>query len=209
MQARLRLTGALLALALVGAARPAAAQDLEVRLHGGIIQPLAATSDYFELGPSVAVEALYPLSDALGVTVDLGWDYLNAPDVHPTPTTNLWRSRVGLEANLMGQDGDQLRVNGLLGAGATMVKSHVFWLASRQPYTFEGENINETVLTASGGLRFGLATSDDIQWWLTARVNWQPISEINQDALQELSRDQLDPLGSQTTLAITLGVNLW
>lgn len=202
-------SGTIPILLLLASARPSGAQELEVRLHGGIVQPVAATSEYFRFGPSVGVEAVYAISDALGFTAELGWDYLNTQDVYPTPTTNLWRTRLGIEAGLVGQEGDRFRVNGLLGGGATVVRSHVFWLESRRPYTFDGENIDQTALTASGGLRFGLATSDDIQWWLTTRLNWQPVSDINQEALEELARFELDPLSSQTTVAITLGVSLW
>jgi hypothetical protein len=191
-----------------GAAQPIEGQDLTLRLHGGIIQPVGATADYFKLGPSVALEALLPLSDKLGVTGELGWDYLNTTAIYPTPTTNLWRTRVGVEAGLMG-DEDGFQVKALAGAGMTFVKSHNFWLESRRPYTFEGETINENALNAVGGIRLGYSTSEDIRWWLTGKLNWQPIAEENQDALRELAREELDPLGSSMLLAITLGVNLW
>lgn len=210
MQTRLRL-GALLFL-LVGAAPPLQGQDISARLHGGIIQPLGSTGDYFRFGPSVAVDVLYPFSEKLGLTLDLGWDYLNTQHTVPSPTTNLWRYRVGLEAGLVGVEGDRFLVKVLGAAGGTSVKSHEFWLQSRQPYEFEGETINETALTASGGLRLGLQTSDEITWWLTTKLNWQPVSDINQNALQELAsaaNNDFDPLGSAMSLAITLGVTLW
>jgi hypothetical protein len=200
--------GLITALLAGAAVTPASAQDLDLRLHGGIVQPVAATGDYFKLGPSVSVEALYPLSDALGLTVDLGWDYLNTQDIYPTPTTNLWRYRVGVEAGLFG-DEDGFQVKAVGAAGGTTVKSHNFWLASRQPYTYEGETINETGLTANGGVRLGWVTSDGIDWWLTTKLNWSPIAEENQDALQELARAELDPLGSSLLATITLGVSLW
>jgi hypothetical protein len=208
---KLRVVTRVLFLCLtLGAAQPVAAQigDLEWRLHAGIVQPIASSADYFELGPSLSLDVLYPLSDRLGVNLDLGWDYLNATDIYATPTTNLWRYRVGLEAGLGDQDGG-LQLKALGAVGATTVKSHEFWIASRRPYTFEGETINETALTASGGLRLGFQTSDEISWWLTGKLNWFPINELNQDALRELARNQLDPLGSSLNAAITLGVTLW
>lgn len=197
-----------LSLAAVGSVAPVGAQELELRLHGGIVQPVASTAEYFKFGPSVSLEALYPLSDALGVTVDLGWDYLNTQDTYPTPTTNLWRYRVGIEAGLVG-DEDGFQVKAVAGAGGTTVKSHNFWLASRQPYTFEGETINENVLTANGGVRLGLVDPEDINWWLTAKLHWSPIADENADALEELSYFQLDPLGSSMLATITLGVSLF
>ena len=201
-----------LLLMAASAAQPVNAQDLEARLHGGIIQPLGSTGDYFRFGPSVAVDLLYPVSEKLGVTLDLGWDYLNTQHTVPSPTTNLWRYRVGLEAGLMGVDGDRFLVKLIGAAGGTSVRSHEFWLASRQPYEFEGETINETAVTATGGLRFGLRTSDDITWWLTTKLNWQPVNELNQDALRELAsmaNNHFDPLSSAMSAAITLGVTLW
>ena len=207
----LRMVARALLLLAIGAAQPVAAQigDLEWRLHGGIVQPIASSADYFKLGPSLSFDLLYPLSDGLGVNLDLGWDYLNATDVYATPTTNLWRYRIGVEAGLMGDRTGGFLFNALGAVGATTVRSHEFWIESRRPYTFEGETINETALTASGGLRLGFQTSDGITWWVTGKLNWSPIDELNQEALQELARHELDPLGSALNAAITLGVTLW
>ena len=200
----------LITLLILGAAavQPASAQDLEVRLHGGIVQPVASTGEYFKLGPSVSLEAVYPLRDALGLTFDIGWDYLNTQDLYPTPTTNLFRYRLGVEAGLMG-DEDGLQVKAVAGAGGTTVKSHKFWIQSRQPYTYEGENINETALTANAGIRLGLVSPEDIGWWLTAKLHWSPVADENGAALEELANFDLDPLGSSMLATITLGVSLW
>jgi len=201
---------ALVAVAFGAGVQSAQAQDVTVRLHGGIVQPLASTGDYFELGPSIAVDVGLPLTEALDLVLDLDYDWLQTTDLYPTPTTSLWRYRVGVEAGLMGNEGDGgFLLKGLVGAGATTAKSHEFWLASRRPYTFKGETINQTSLTATGGFRVGLETSDGITWWLTSKVNWTPVKDINQDALQELASNQLDPLGSQLSASITLGVTLW
>jgi hypothetical protein len=196
---------------LAAAAQPAEAQlaSLKGRLHGGIVQPLASSGDYFKFGPSVGVDVAYPLSPRLDLDLNLGWDYLNTTDVYPTPTTNLWLFGVGVEAGLVGVAVAKYMLRALAGAGATTIRSHEFWLASRRPYTFEGETINQTSLTATGGLRLGFRTPDGITWWLTSKVNWLPIKDTNQDALKELARNQLDPLGSALNASITLGVTLW
>ena len=195
-------------LLLLAWTQPAQAQDLEVKLHGGIVQPLAAAGDYFELGPAISVDVGIPMSEALNVILDLEWDWLQTTDVYPTPTTNRWQYRVGVEADVAGDD-DGFQVRALASAGASTFRSHVFWLESRRPYTYEGEHINQTSLSATGGVRLGLRTSDDIQWWLTTKLNYTPISDINQDALVELARDELDPLGSALAATIQLGVTLW
>jgi len=197
----------------LGIAPPLFAQDggVEVKLHGGITQPIASTGDYFKFGPSVGVDVGYPVASRLNVMLDLDWDYLNTQDIYPTPTTNLWRYRVALEGDLLGDTGDQTFLLKLLGGvGATTMRSHEFWLASRRPYVFEGETINQTSLTATGGLRLGLrSAADGITWWLTGKLNWLPVKDVNQDALVELARNQLDPMGSATSASVTLGVTLF
>jgi hypothetical protein len=198
-----------LSLLAVGAAQPAHAQT-KARLHGGIIQPIASTGDYFRFGPSVGVDLGYPVGERLDVMLELGWDYLNMTDIYPTPTTNLWRYGLGVEADLLGDTGSEpVLLKGVVGAGATSVRSHQFWLESRQPYKYEGETINQTSLTASGGLRLGVRAQNDLVWWLTTRLTWMPVKDRNSDALVELSRNQLDPLGSALGASITLGVTLW
>lgn len=212
VKVRLSWASALAALALCAAhPRPALAQlsELKGRLHGGIVQPLARTGDYFKFGPSVGLDVAYPLGEKLDLDLDLDWDYLNTTDIYPTPTTNLWRYRLGVEASLMGDGESTYKLKALAGAGGTTVKSHEFWLASRRPYAFKGETIDQTSLTATGGLRFGFKTPDGITWWLTSKLDWYPVQDRNQSALKELSRNQLDMLASALSASITLGVSLW
>jgi hypothetical protein len=202
----------LLSFLLIGTPQLVQAQigDIQLRLHGGIAQPMASTGEYFEFGPSVAVDVAYPLVDRLDLNLDLVMDWFNAADVYATPTTNLWRYRAGLEGHVLGDvEGGGITLKALAGAGATTIRSHKFYLASRQPYTYEGENINQTSVTMMGGLRLGMRTPDDINWWLTGKLDWSPIQDTNQDALRELARNQLDPLGSALSLSITLGVTVF
>jgi hypothetical protein len=213
---RPQLSSFLLAATLLAAsAQPAHAQlsELEWRLHGGIIKPVATGSEYFSLGPSVSVDAAYPLSDKAELVVDLGWDYINTDDHHPTPVTNLWRYRVELEATLMGERDAGLSVHAFGGAGATTIYSHKFYLTSRRPYDFEGERLRGTSLTGTGGLRLGMGTPDGIKWWLTGKLNYNPLNDLNQDALHELSTNLQDPQGlepisSIMAVSLTLGVSL-
>jgi hypothetical protein len=183
--------------------------DVGLRLHGGVAAPVASTGEYFEFGPSIGVDFAYPLNQRLDLSLDLVMDWFNAADVHATPTTNLWRYRAGIEGTVLGSADGGFFLRALAGAGGTTVRSHKFWLASRQPYTFEGENINQTSVTATGGLRLGWQTPDDLTWWLTSKLDWSPIRDTNQDALRELSRNQLDRLGSALSLSITLGVTVF
>src|SRR5687767_1965475 len=125
----------LLVLLTLVVVQPARAQDTSVklRIHGGIVQPVASTGDYFKFGPSAGVDVGYPLSERLDVMLDLDMDWFNTTDIYPTPTTNLWRYRVGIEGALIGEPtDDSFLLKGLAGVGATTIRSHKFWLQSRQ-----------------------------------------------------------------------------
>ena len=52
-------------------------------LHGGVMNSLAVSRQYFRMGPSVAVDVAHPIGPRVDVQLDLGWDYLNTDDTHP------------------------------------------------------------------------------------------------------------------------------
>jgi len=68
--------------------------------------------------------------------------------------------------------------------------------------------LNETALSAVGGVRAGLRTPDGLTWWLTGKMNWTPVADVHQEALRELARNELGLLGSALSFSITLGVSL-
>ncbi len=211
----------LLTLLFAITAQPAHAQ-MKWRIHGGIITPMATGSSYFTLGPSVSVDVAYPLAERVDLVLDLGWDYLNTDDHHPTPVTNFWRYRAEVEGALVGDGETGLSVAAFGGVGGTTVYSHKFYLVSQVakhmaeegvPYTFEGERLRGTGITGVGGLRIGAHSPDGIMWWLTGKLNYTPLNDFNQDALHELSVNRvepqgLDPISSVMGLSITLGVGL-
>jgi len=195
----------------VGAAQPALSQveDIGVRLHGGLIVPTAAYGDYFRFGPSLGVDLAYPLNERVDLKLDLDMDWVQTTATYPTPDTNLWRYRLGMDALLMGDRSSRTMVQGYAGAGFTTARSKQFWLASQETYEHQGLTLNETALTATGGVRLGLRTSDGLTWWLTGKMNWSPVNDEHQQYLRELSRNDLDLLGSALGFAVTLGVTLW
>ena len=227
MQQRPRPTRfpALLVLTLLFAASTqsvSAQGPLKWRFHGGVMRPTAVGANYFSMGPSISADAAYRLADKLDVVIDLGWDYLNTDDTHPTPVTNMWRYRAELEGSLIGDGDTGLSVNAFGGVGATTFYSHKFWLVSQQAkhlaedgvaYTFDGERLRGTSLTGTGGLRLGVHSPDGIMWWVTGKVNYTPLNKFNQDALHELSTNRFEPQGlapikSVMNFAVTLGVSL-
>jgi hypothetical protein len=205
-----RFSWVCLLLVMLAPAQAARGQGLDVRLHGGIIKPVSSTAEYFRFGPSVGVDIGVPISDVVSVMLDVGWEWLQTQYTIASPTTNLWRYGLALEFDLLKDPGDDtFMLHALVGAGGTTSTSHKFWLKSRQPYDFYGHNINQTAMSAGGGLRFGLRTEDGIEWWLTSKINWSPVTDHNAAALRELSRDQLDLLSAETTASIQMGVTLW
>ena len=224
MRHKLRSAYLLSLLAFLGFAQPAHAQlsGIKWRIHGGIMNSLAVSKDYFSMGPSIAVDAAYALAPRVNVQLDLGWDYLNTDDTHPTPVTNLWRYRAELEGMLMGDGESGVAVSAFAGGGLTTISSHKFWLVSQQqkhmtaegvPYTFEGERLRGTAPTGVLGLRIGAHSPDGIMWWLSGKLNYTKLNQFNSDALHELSTNRfepngLDPIKSVMNFAITLGVGL-
>jgi hypothetical protein len=194
-----------------GTAQPGLAQlqDVNARLHGGLIMPAAAYGDYFRFGPSVGVDLAYPLNERLDLKLDLDWDWVQTTATYPTPDTNLWRYRLGLDAFLVGERQSNALVQGYAGVGFTTSRSKEFWLRSQETYEYKGLTLNETALTATGGLRFGLRTPDGLTWWLTGKLNWSPVEDLHKDYLEELARNELERLGSALGLSVTLGVGLW
>jgi hypothetical protein len=196
--------------------QPAEAQlsELRWRIHGGIVQPIGGTSDYFAFGPSVGVDAGLPLNDRAAVHLEFDWNYLNTTDYYPTPVTNLWGYRATVEAALLGSEGSGPRINVFGGAGGTTVHSHrLYRQQNPDAWDFEGERFSQTGLTATGGVRVGVVTPDGNPWWLSLKLLWMPVSDVNQEILQDLSVNQanpngLSPLGSAMNASITIGIGL-
>jgi hypothetical protein len=210
MNARVISCGALVAAcAVLVTASPAQAQgvDLNWRLHGGVAVPTSTFGEYFDVGPTVGLDVGMPLRDRLDLIADLDFDFINMNEIYPIPTMRMWRYRAGLEADLLGDDGnDMFLIHALAGAGATTFQSAEFWVESRP--TIDGEKISKTSLTGTGGLRLGLRTGSGLVWWLTGKLNWAPMDDGDTATLREASRNALDQLGSATVLAISLGFNL-
>lgn len=194
---------------VLGSAPQAHAQirDLDWRLHGGVALPLSNFGDYFKLGPTVGLDVGYPLRSSVDLKLDLDMDLINRHDFYATPRMTLWRYRVGVEADLLGDQGDDITLlRAHVGAGGTTYRSTEFWVESRP--TVEGERIAKTYFTATGGVRVGLRTGSGLIWWLSGKLNWSPINDDDSEILREAARNELGPLGSATSVAVTLGFSL-
>jgi hypothetical protein len=199
----------LFALLVLGGAAPVRAQlsELDWALEGGVVLPMFSFGEYFELGPTVGLDVAYPLRPRMDLKLDLDFDMLNRHEFYPLPVMKLWRYRVGVEADVLGDDGsDRLLLRTQAGVGASTFRSSEFWVESRP--TFDGEQISKTYLTGTGGVRLGLRTDIGLIWWLGGQLNWSPVDEANRGLLQEAARNSLSRIGSATSVAITLGFNL-
>lgn len=180
-------------------------QDLNWRLHGGIVSPFSDFGEYFDYGPTVSLDAGYPIGDRLDLLVDLGFDYVNKHQFYSVPNTPMFRYQVGVEGDLLGDTGNTyLRAHA--GVGANTMRSQRFWVESR-PF-LEGERIVRTSPIGSGGVRLGLQTDSGLIWWLSGSVNWSPVDDEDASLLREGTLNELGELGSATTFRITLGFNL-
>lgn len=199
----------LLALLAIGNPAPARAQlsELNWALRGGVALPLFSFGEYFEFGPTVGLDVGYPLRPRVDLKLDLDFDMMNRHEFYATPVMKLWRYRVGVEGDVLGDEGnDVLLLRAHAGVGASTFRSSEFWLESRP--TIDGEQISKTYFTGTGGVRVGLRTGVGLIWWLGGQLNWSPVDEENRGLLEQAARNSLSRIGSATSAAITLGFNL-
>jgi hypothetical protein len=211
MSLRMTLRGGLVLLAVtLATATPARAQmlGLDWTLHGGALLPVATFGEYFgTVGATAGVGVAYPFKDRLDLTLDVDLDMVTRHNFYPTPSMKIWRAMVGVDADLLGDQGDDLLLlRGSLGAGVASLRTPQFWVESRP--TVEGEKITKNSLGATGGLKLGLRTGSGLVWWLGAKLNWAPIDDTNGATLRESARNLLDMPSAATSATVTLGFNL-
>jgi hypothetical protein len=211
MNARMLSRGGLLLLAVTMAAvTPARAQvgNLDWTLHGGALLPISTFGEYFgTVGATAGVGVAYPLRDRLDLTLDLALDMVTRHNYYPTPSMKIWRSMVGVDVDLLGDQGDDLLLmRASAGAGLANLRTPQFWVESRP--TVEGERISKTSLGGTGGLEVGLRTGSGLVWWLGAKLNWVPIDDGSSTTLRASARNLFDAPGAATSVALTLGFNL-
>ena len=210
MNRGISLKGLIVLLAMGLAAAPAAhaqMQDLNWRIHGGAILPIGDFGEYFRTGPTVGFDVGYPLQDRVDVLAEFDFGYINTHDFYPMPAIKLWGYRLGMEADILPDRGDNLTLlRAHVGAGGVSQKSREFWLESR-PF-IRGEVIDKTTFSGVAGVRLGLRTDSGLIWWLGGALKYSPLDDVDGGNLREAARNELGELGSATTLSITLGFNL-
>jgi hypothetical protein len=119
--------------------------------------------------------------------------------------TQLWKYQVGVEADLLGALSDDfgVRLFGLVG-GSSM-ESDPFLTEDDVACPAVYNELMETYLAGSGGLRFGFGLSSILSGWLTGQLNWTPADENRRLILRQAANETLEPLGSTTTPSVRLG----
>ncbi|MFW6200749.1 MAG: hypothetical protein ACOC8K_09250 [Gemmatimonadota bacterium] len=176
--------------------------NLDTRISSGIYLPVGTYGDYYGFGPNVGLDVAYPLADRVQMLLDLDLDLLKN-DATYVPDGSAWRYRLGLQGRVV--EGDGVLVTGHLGAGATTVRTDDL-VFTEDP--FRSERIAGTRFTGTGGLRLGFEMDGGLAWWVGADLNWSPAPEEDAQLLREVSPTDLEPLDSETTVGISLGLSL-
>ena len=178
--------------------------DLDVNLYAGMIFPAGTFADYFELGPSVGLTIVRPVSERAGLFLDVGFDRLGRKQHTYVPYTNVFHYQVGAEVDVIGSDILSLRPYARV--GATSFRSDDFNVVGRvENWESLPWNFSHTYLSGTGGLRLVIEPGDGLTWFLNGEFSWSPIGEADAEVLQTVSNEPLELLSAATTTALTVG----
>lgn len=180
-------------------------RDFSVRFQSGVTMPVGDFDRFFRFGPSFGVDVVYPLRDRLDALLDLDLDIVNKHAVYPTPRSRLWRYRLGLEGDLLGERSGSLALKAYGGAGLTTFRSERFFVEARPD---EPADFDRTYLTGTGGLRLGFGAGAGLRGWLSGEYNWTLADEDDTRILSEAARNEVPAFGSASSVGVTLGFSL-
>jgi hypothetical protein len=188
---------------------PAAQAQVSWGLHAGVARPAGTFDDYFDFGPTVGVEAAFPLRDRVDLVAGADFDHYNGHAYFGTPNVNLWRFQVGVLADLVGSrsDGVALQVQASAG-GANLRSQREFYLESSTfgvdlaPRTFDKKS-----LTGNAGVRLRFGGSR-LNGFVGLSGYWANLGEDATEVLRQTEPGELDPLGAAMGYSVSAGFTI-
>src|SRR5690606_1654361 len=115
----------------LGLAAPTLSAQVSWGFRAGVARPTGTFDDYFDLGPTVGVEAAYPVLDRVDLIVGADFDHYNGHAYFGTPNVNLWRIQAGLTADLARLSAQGWAIEAHASAGGANLRSQrEFYLES-------------------------------------------------------------------------------
>ena len=202
MMERTALALCVLALLAVSDARA----QLSWSFEAGVAHPAGTFADYFDLGPTVGVEAGYPLRERVDLVVGAHFDHYNGHSYFGLPNVNLWRFQAGVLADLLGNP-DSWSVEARLSAGGSNLRSQrEFYLESSTfGVDLDAREFARTSMTGSAGVRLRFGGQSRLNGFVGLSGYWANLGEDATEELRLTEPDALDPLGAAMGYAISAG----
>jgi hypothetical protein len=186
-------------------AAPTAQAQVSWGFRAGVARPAGTFGEYFDFGPTVGVEAAYPLQGQVDLIAGVDFDHYNGRSYFGLPNVNLWRFQVGVQAGLVGSDAVGLEAHASAG-GANLRSQREFYLESSTfgvdlaPRTFDKKS-----LTGSGGLRLRFGGDSRLSGFVDVSGFWANLGEDATEVLRLTEPEELDPLSAAMGYAISAG----
>ena len=189
---------------------PAAQAQVSWGLRAGVAHPAGTFADYFDLGPTVGVEAGYPLRDKVALVLGADFDHYNGHSYFGLPNVNLFRFQVGVLADLLGGSSQGWAVQAQAGAGGANLRSQrEFYLESS---TFGVDLVSRTFaktsLTGTGGLRFRFGGQSRLSGFVGLSGFWANLGESATEDLRQTEPLILKPLASALGYSVSAGFTM-
>jgi hypothetical protein len=204
----IKRSATLLFVLALGTVSGAQAQGLTWSFRAGVARPAGNFGEYFDVGPSVGVEASHALRDRVALVVGADFDHYSGHSYFGLPNVNLWRFQAGVMADLVGSE--SLGLQGHLGAGGSNLRSQrEFYLESSTfGVDLDARTFAKTSVTGSGGVRLRFGGDSRLSGFVDLSGYWASLGEDATEVLRQTEPDTLEPLGSATGYSISAGFSV-
>jgi hypothetical protein len=189
---------------------PAAQAQLSWSVRAGVAHPAGTFADYFDLGPTVGIQAGYPLRDQVELQVGADFDHYNAHSYFGLPNVNLWRFQVGVLADLLGRRNESWSVEAHASAGGANLRSQrEFYLESSHfGVDLAPRNFDKKSLTGGAGVRLRFGGESRLSGFVGVSGFWANLGEEATEVLRLTEPEELDPLGSAMGYSLNAGFTM-